>query len=50
MTARWWSGGTTPLTTPQVSTFPHHKHLGGEVQDSPEMDVEAVLAELEGIM
>lgn len=32
---------------PEVKTFPHHKHLAGEIQDSEEIDVETVLAELE---
>jgi hypothetical protein len=34
---------------PEVSTFPYHKHVGEAIQDSEEMGVEQVLAELEAM-
>lgn len=32
---------------PQVSTFPHHKHLPGGVVESPAPDIAGVLGEIE---
>jgi len=43
MIARWDNAPQHPA----VATFPHHKHMGNEIQVSEEMDVEKVLAELE---
>lgn len=42
MIARWDNAPHHP----GVETFPHHRHVGNEIQVSEEMDVEKVLAEL----
>jgi len=43
MIARWDNAPHHP----GVKTFPHHKHVGGDIQDSEDMDVEKALAEFE---
>jgi len=33
-----------------IATFPHHKHIGGEIAESEEMQISDVLAELEKML
>lgn len=33
-----------------ISTFPHHKHAGGEIVESEEMQIGSALAEIEKMM